>query len=127
MQDTATVNPRKLFVGNLPFSTTEGQLQELFSPFGEVVSVKLITDRATGRSKGFAFVEFVEESAAQTALEEVNGQELDGRAMAISVARPPAPREGGDRPFRGGGGGFRPNRDRRGGGDSGFSRGGYRN
>ncbi len=103
-------NPRKLFVGNLPYSATEQQLEELFAPHGEIREIKLIIDRVTGRSKGIAFVEFVNEEDAQKAIEAVNGVELDGRALVVNVARPPAPRQfgGGDRGGFGGGsrGGF---------------------
>jgi cold-inducible RNA-binding protein len=121
------VNPKKLFVGNLPYSTTEDQLNELFSQYGQLTEVKLITDRMTGRSRGIAFVEFANEEEAAAAVEAVNGYELDGRALMVNIARPQAPREnrgfggggrsGGGRGFGGGGGGFR-------GGDRGGYRGG---
>lgn len=121
-------NPKKLFVGNLPWATTEEELRSLFGEHGEVVDCKLITDRATGRSKGIAFVEFAEESQANAAIEALNGYSLNDREMVVNVARPQAPREnrggfGGDR------GGYRGGNDRRGGygGGRGNDRGGYRN
>ncbi len=96
-------NPKKLFVGNLPYSATEQQLTELFSQFGTIVELKLIIDRMTGRSKGIAFVEFSSEAEAAAAIEGTNGRDMDGRAMIVNVARPfsPKPRTGGF-----GGGGF---------------------
>ena len=97
---------KKLYVGNLSYSTTEGNLSELFAQVGEVASVNLITDRMTGRSRGFAFVEMAEESAAQQAIAELNGKELDGRALKVAEARPRKERRdswGGG----GGGGGYR--------------------
>jgi cold-inducible RNA-binding protein len=97
---------KKLYVGNLSYSTTEGNLSEFFGAVGEVESVNLITDRMTGRSRGFAFVEMAEESAAQQAIAELNGKELDGRALKIAEARPRRER----RDNWGGGGGGR--RDR---------------
>jgi RNA recognition motif-containing protein len=114
---TPEANPKKLFVGSIPYSATEDQLRDLFSPHGELVEVKLITDRMTGRSKGIAFVTFAEESQAQAAIEAVNGTEMDGRTLIVNVARPPQPRSdrggyGGDRR---GGGGY--NNDRQGGYD----------
>jgi cold-inducible RNA-binding protein len=99
----------KLYVGNLPFSITDDALTAAFSEYGEVTSVKIITDRDTGRSKGFAFVEMA--SGGADAIGSLNGSDLQGRAMTVSEARPMAPREGG-----GGGGG------RSGGGGGGRSR-----
>jgi cold-inducible RNA-binding protein len=95
----------KLYVGNLSYSTTEGALSELFAEVGEVVSVNLITDRMTGRSRGFAFVEMAEQSAAQEAIDQLNGRELDGRSLKVAEARPQRPR--GQRDSWGGGGGGR--------------------
>ncbi len=108
MSDDMTTNNKKLFVGNLPFSATEDQLREQFGQFGEIVDLKLIVDRMTGRSKGFAFVEFADEATAQAAIEATNGKDVGGRAMVVNVARPPAPREdrGPRRDFGGGRGGF---------------------
>lgn len=118
MFDAPQVNPKKLFVGNLPYSSSEQELHNLFSQYGEIVSVTLVTDRMSGRSKGFAFVEFADEAAATAAVEGVNGTELDGRALIVNVARPPQPREN---RAGSGGGGFRP---RSGGGFGGGNRGG---
>jgi cold-inducible RNA-binding protein len=79
---------KKLYCGNLSYDTTEATLSEAFSAFGEVLSVNLITDRMTGRSKGFAFVEMAEENAAQEAINQLNGQDLDGRTIRVAEARP---------------------------------------
>ena len=78
----------KLYVGNLPFSATEEALQAEFAKVGNVDSVKIITDRATGRSKGFAFVEMSDAAEAQDAIGKYNGFSLDGRAMNVSEAKP---------------------------------------
>lgn len=120
MNDTNTqANPKKLFVGNLPYSTTEQELVDLFSQYGELVSVAVITDRMTGRAKGIAFVEFASEEAAAQAIEATNNMDLNGRNIMVNVARPMQPRE--KRPFQSGGyGNSRGGFDRRGGGrDSG--------
>ena len=100
---------KKLYVGNLPFGTTDEALQEIFSQAGSVQSAKIITDRDTGRSKGFGFVEMSSDSEAADAIQKFNGAEYGGRNMTVAEARPMAPREdrGGG---RGGGGGGR--RDR---------------
>lgn len=79
---------KKLYVGNLNYATTESTLSELFAEVGEVVSVNLITDRMTGRSKGFAFVEMAEHTAALEAINKLNGQEVDGRSIKVAEARP---------------------------------------
>ncbi len=92
---------KKLYVGNLSFQTTEGDLDELFAQAGEVESVRIITDRDTGRSRGFGFVEMNEDNA-EKAIAQFNGTELDGRALTVNEARPQVKREGG-----GGGGGGR--------------------
>jgi RNA recognition motif-containing protein len=92
---------RKLFVGNLPFSTEESTLQDLFGQAGAVESVRVMRDQATGRSRGFAFVEMTSEDAARAAIEKFNDHELDGRRLAVNEARPPA--SGGGRGFGGGG------------------------
>ena len=89
---------KKLYCGNLAYETTEATLSELFGAIGEVVSVNLITDRLTGRSKGFAFVEMAENDAAQRAISELNGKDMDGRAISVAEARP-------QRDNRAGGGG----------------------
>jgi RNA recognition motif-containing protein len=91
---------KKLYVGNLPFSATEQDLSETFAECGTVDSVKIITDRDTGRSKGFGFVEMSTDDEAQKAISKFNGADFDGRAMTVNEAKPMAPREN-----RGGGGG----------------------
>lgn len=94
----------KLYVGNLPYNTTDDDLKELFAPYGEVVSASVITERDSGRSKGFGFVEFEEESAAKAAIEALNGKDFGGRNLVVNEARPReerGPRE--DRPRRDGG------------------------
>lgn len=101
----------KLYVGNLSFGMSEEALADIFAAYGEVQSARIITDRESGRSKGFAFVEMTNENDAQTAIEKLNGTEQMGRAMNVSEAKPQAPREsrggfGGGR-GGGGGGGFR--------------------
>ena len=93
----------KLYVGNLPFNATEEGVKELFSTIGEVTSVKIITDRDTGRSRGFCFVEMQNADAAIT---ELNGKELNGRKITVSEAREREQRGGGGGGgYRGGGGG----------------------
>ena len=103
---------KKLYVGNLSYDTTEATLRELFAAIGEVTSVALITDRATGRTKGFAFVEMTDDTAAQKAITDLNDKEVDGRAIKVAEARPPrqddgGPRGGPRRDDRGSGGGDR--------------------
>lgn len=101
---------RKLYVGNLPFSATEDLLRDKFSECGTVDSAKLITDRDTGRSKGFGFVEMSSDDEAQVAIEKFDGQDCEGRAMRVNEAKPMEPRTGGNRGGynnRGGGGGGR--------------------
>jgi cold-inducible RNA-binding protein len=96
---------KRLYVGNLPYTITESALQEMFSEAGQVDSVKLITDRDTGRSKGFAFVEMATDEAAEKAIADFNGQKIEGRPMTVNEAKPQQPREG--RMGGGGGGGGR--------------------
>lgn len=98
---------KRLFVGNLSFQTTEADLSELFSQVGGVDSVKIITDRDTGRSKGFAFVEMSDDSAAEQAIGKFNGSDLSGRNLTVNEARPMEKREFGGGGSRGGGGGGR--------------------
>jgi RNA recognition motif-containing protein len=88
----------KLFVGNLSWDTTDASLSEFFSQVGEVVEAKVIVDRFKGRSKGFGFVTMATDELAEKAIEELNEKELDGRAINVSVARPPKERSdrGGD-------------------------------
>jgi RNA recognition motif-containing protein len=97
---------RKLYVGNLPYSATEDALSAKFSEFGTVESVKLITDRDTGQSKGFGFVEMGSDSEANAAIDGLNGVDFDGRAMKVNEAKPQQKRTGGGgRGGYGGGGG----------------------
>lgn len=95
---------KKLYVGNLSYGVDSNQLADAFAEFGTVESANVITDRETGRSKGFAFVEMSSDTEAQTVIEKLNGMELSGRAMNISEAKPQEPRTGGGGPRRGGGG-----------------------
>jgi cold-inducible RNA-binding protein len=97
---------KKLYVGNLSYGVTVSALEELFGSVGEVASVNLITDRMTGRSRGFAFVEMAAVEDAQKAIAELNGRDLDGRAIKVAEARPRRDRGGGgfDDRRRGGGG-----------------------
>ena len=78
----------KLYVGNLSFETGEAELQELFASQGEVVSVNLITDRDTGRSRGFGFVEMAKDEDAQKAIQNLDGQDLQGRNLKVNLAKP---------------------------------------
>src|SRR5262249_38067438 len=94
----------KLYVGNLAFGTTEDDLQRLFSQVGTVESISMVTDRDTGRSRGFGFVEMSSKSEGEAAIAKFNGSELDGRSMTVNEARPRENR-GGFNSSRGGGGG----------------------
>ncbi len=87
----------KLYVGNLNYRTTEAKLRNLFGEFGEVLSVKVITDRETGRPKGFAFVEMDTAQAAQAAIGALNGQKVDEREIRVDKAQPPRDRGAGGR------------------------------
>ena len=78
----------QIYVGNMSYGTTESTIEELFGEFGEVSSVKLITDRETGRAKGFGFVTMNDDAAANKAIEELNGKEFDGRTLRINEAKP---------------------------------------
>jgi cold-inducible RNA-binding protein len=102
----------KLYVGNLPFNTTENELQELFSQAGAVQEVMLMQDKFTGKSRGFAFVTMGSDADAQKAIAEINGKTLEGRALTVNEARPREPRP----PGGGGGGGYGGDRRREGGG-----------
>lgn len=106
----------KLYVGNLAYSVRDDDLQQAFAQFGTVSSAKVMMDRDTGRSKGFGFVEMGSDAEAQSAINGMNGQALDGRALVVNEARPREERPGG---FGGGGGG-------RSGGGGGFGGGGGR-
>jgi RNA recognition motif-containing protein len=85
---------KKLYIGNLPYSVTDTALREMFTPLGEVSSVSVITDRDTGRPKGFAFVEMADDAAATQAISQVNGKTLENRTITVAEARPQAPRSG---------------------------------
>jgi RNA recognition motif-containing protein len=91
---------KKLYVGNLPFSTTESNLSDLFGQAGAVESVRVITDRDSGRSKGFGFVEMASDEDAQNAISTFNGTDVGGRQIVVNEARPMQRRDGG---FEGGG------------------------
>jgi len=82
----------KIYVGNLNFRTTEDEIRDLFGQHGQVDDVALITDRDTGRPRGFGFVEMTEDDAGRKAIEELNGKEVDGRALTVNEARPREPR-----------------------------------
>ena len=101
-----------IFVASLSYQVSEADLRELFEEYGAVSSAKIITDRETGRSKGFGFVEMDDDSEGQRAIEELNGAEFDGRTLAVSVARPRT-----ERPRGGGGGGYNRGGGNRYGGD----------
>jgi cold-inducible RNA-binding protein len=92
---------KKIYVGNLSYDTTEDTLRTVFAEYGEIEAVNVITDRYTGRSRGFAFVEMVTEQAAQEAISALNGRSVDGRELKVAEARPPRDRSrdsrGGDR------------------------------
>lgn len=79
---------KKLFVGGLPWAVNDDKLKELFEKFGEIVSAVVITDKTSGRSKGFGFVEFETEDAAKAAMAEMNGKEVEGRKITVNEARP---------------------------------------
>ncbi len=109
------MSTNKLYVGGIPYRTTEDELRTAFEEAGTVTSVSIISDRMTGRSRGFGFVEMADEAMAQAAVDRWDGKEMDGRMLSVSFARPQ-----GDRPPRDnnrGGGGF--------GGGRGNDRGGY--
>ncbi|KKW41429.1 MAG: RNA-binding region RNP-1 (RNA recognition motif) [Parcubacteria group bacterium GW2011_GWB1_55_9] len=108
----------KLYVGGIPYRSTEDDLKKVFGEAGTVVSASIISDRMTGRSRGFGFVEMASEAEAQAAIDRWDGKEMDGRTLSVSFARPQ-----GDRPPRreggyGSGGGY-------GAGNGGYGRGGY--
>ena len=97
-----------LFIGSLSYSTTDDSLKAHFEQIGEVESARVITDRDTGRSKGFGFVQFVDEANNQKAIDQLDGKELDGRPINVSVARPKEDRPRRDNDRRDGGNSFRP-------------------
>ena len=89
----------KLYVGGIPYSTTEAAMGDLFSQAGAVSSTSIIIDRMTGRSKGFGFVEMTNDDEAQKAIEMFNGKDFEGRKLTVNVARPLEPRNGDRRPM----------------------------
>jgi len=112
-----------IYVGNLPYTATEEEVTDLFAEYGPVERVKIITDRETGRSKGFAFVTLGDQSQLNASIEALDGKDYQGRALRVNASEPKAPRPpgsgGGGGGYRGGGGG-----DRRGGGGGGGYGGG---
>jgi len=98
---------KKLYVGNLPYKTTNSDLQDMFSQAGTVTSATIISDKFSGRSKGFGFVEMTSDEEASAAIEKFNGQEMEGRKLVVNEARPLQPRA----PRQGFGGGGRGGRD----------------
>ena len=115
---------RKIYVGNLSYNVDSTQLEQLFSPHGQVQSAEVIADRDTGRSKGFGFVQMGTDQEAQAAIAALNGKEQDGRALTVNEAKPREPRSGG---FGGGGGGGggRGGKGGGGGGGGGYGRSRY--
>ena len=109
-----------IFVGNLNYSITEDDIKEIFEEYGELSSVKLITDKFTGKSKGFGFVEMADADEAKKAIEELNGAEVEGRTMVVneSIEKKRENR----RPSGGGGGGFRGGSGNRSGGGGSYNR-----
>lgn len=99
----------KVYVGNLPFSTTDKDLQTMFESFGQITEAVVIKDKFSGRSKGFGFITFADKAAGEKAIAEMNGKDIQGRALTVNEARPMEPRA--ERSDRGSyGGGFRRNR-----------------
>lgn len=116
-----------IFVGSLPFKIEEGDLQTIFEEYGEVTSVRIITDKFSGRSKGFGFIDMPNDEEAKKAIENLNGAELEGRTIVVNQSEERKPREGGFN--RGGGnrgGGFNRGGGHRERGEGGFNRGGGR-
>jgi cold-inducible RNA-binding protein len=115
----------KLYVGNLPYSVRDNDLQQAFSQFGTVTSAKVMMERDTGRSKGFGFVEMGNDAEAQAAINGMNGQPLSGRSLVVNEARPMEPRPPRSGGYGGGGGGGGYGGGRREGGYGGGGGGGY--
>lgn len=109
---------KKLYVGNLPYTVSNAELEQMFTQFGSVTSAQIITDRETGRSKGFGFVEMANDDEAESAITAMNGSQQGGRALTVNEARPREDRPAGGRGGYGGGG-------RGGYGGGGGGRGGY--
>ena len=119
---------KKLYVGNLPYSVSDSDLQQMFEAHGTVTSAQVIMDRDTGRSKGFGFVEMSSDAEAQAAVDAMNGKDINGRPLTVNEARP-SPAGGGGRGGRGGyggGGGGRGGGGGYGGGGGGYGGGGGR-
>ncbi len=122
-----------LYVGNLPYSMNDQELNDLFSQIGDVQSARVMSDRETGRSRGFGFVEMADDDAGHEAIEKLNGQDCDGRALVVNEARPREERPrrsggfggGGGRGGYGGGGGGRSSGGHGGGGNGGGRSGGW--
>jgi cold-inducible RNA-binding protein len=102
---------KNLFVGNMSFQTTEGDLRSLFEPYGEITRIHIVQDRDTGQARGFAFVEVADDAEAAKAISALNGKEVAGRALKVNEATPRPERSGGGS-RGGGGGGFRDRGDR---------------
>jgi cold-inducible RNA-binding protein len=102
---------KNLFVGNMSFQTTEGDLRALFEPYGEITRIHIVQDRDTGQARGFAFVEVADDAEAAKAISALNGKEVAGRALKVNEATPRPERSGGGS-RGGGGGGFRDRGDR---------------
>ena len=115
---------RRLYVGNLPYKATDEDLTTLFSSAGSVASARVMRDMATGRARGFGFIEMASDEAAQKAIEQFNEYEMDGRKLVVNEAKPKT--EGGGRGFGGGGGGFGRGGNQGGGDDFGGGAGGRR-
>ena len=113
-----------IYVGNLPYTATEEDVSGLFAAYGPVERVKIITDRETGRSKGFAFVTLGDQSQLNASIEALNGYDYQGRALRVNASEPKEAKPGGFRPSGGGGGGGGYGGERRGGGGGGGSGGG---
>ena len=86
---------KKLYVGNLPFSATENDLESIFAQYGKLDSLTIVRDRESGQPRGFAFVEYGDDAAAEAAIAATNGMQVGGRALMVNEARPQAPRSGG--------------------------------
>ena len=129
---TQSVELMNIYVANVPYSVKDQDLRELFEPFGEVTSAKIIMDKATNRSRGFGFVEMANDDAGRAAIEGTNGKNFHGRDLVVNEARPRTEGDrggfggGGGRGFGGGGGDRGGYRGGSGGGDRGGDRGGYR-
>lgn len=119
------LNMKNIYVGNLPFETTQSQLEELFAPFGQIKSARIVMDRETGRSRGFAFVQMAQDSDADQAISALNETDFNGKRLRVNEARPreERPRTGGG--FGGSRGGYGSPRSGNGGGYRGGNGGGY--